>query len=157
MEGDGVGFKPNENLTRAMAVTILWRSLGTPWTDGPVGGGFEDIPADKWYTEAVAWGKATGVVTGYSATQFGPMDLVTREQFCTMLVRLADLEARAFPVGLPIRTYSDSFRISDWAAGAVETVLGGGFVPGNDISIFRPQDPLTRAEAAELLAWYTVL
>ena len=57
----------------------------------------------------------------------------------------------------PGRCYEDSFRISSWAGGAVEEITGMGFSSVNDRELFRPGDPATRAEAAELLAWYLTL
>ena len=52
------------------------------------------------------------------------------------------------------RTFEDSFRISGWAKEAVERLGTLGFTSQNDRELFRPQDPATRAEAAELVAWY---
>lgn len=152
MEGDGVGFKPNEYMTRAMAVTVLWRAMGCPEQEGDIAA-FDDVPEGTWYSQPVSWGRQTGVVQGMSENLFQPLDMVTREQFCTMLVRLASCQARTLS-GDCADAYSDGFRVSDWARDSVEAVWSAGFVSANETSIFRPQDSLTRAEAAELLAWY---
>lgn len=53
MNGTGpVTFEPDSTMTRAMLVTVLWRSAGSP-NEGT--NGFTDVPADQWYTQAVAW------------------------------------------------------------------------------------------------------
>jgi peptidoglycan/xylan/chitin deacetylase (PgdA/CDA1 family) len=156
MEGDGIGFKPNEYLTRGMAATLLWRLAGRPSAE-TTNGGFSDVPEHTWYSEAVAWGRENNIINGYNSWQFAPADLVSREQFCALLQRFAIAEGERFPALGFSRTYSDADRISGWAKEAVEAVMKGGFVSKNDTSIFRPRDSLTRAEAAELLAWYKML
>ncbi|MBQ6262254.1 MAG: S-layer homology domain-containing protein, partial [Clostridia bacterium] len=71
MNGVGDGkFDPSGPLTRAMVATVLWRREGSPAPAAP--SGFEDVPEGKWYTDAVAWAKETGIVNGLTPTTFGP-------------------------------------------------------------------------------------
>ena len=70
---NGVGddkFDPSGPLTRAMVATVLWRREGSPAPAAP--SGFEDVPDGKWYTDAVAWAKETGIVNGLTDKTFGP-------------------------------------------------------------------------------------
>ena len=65
MNGTGNGlFEPNATLTRAMLVTILWRSEGKPAASAQTS--FTDVPAGAYYAEAVRWAAANGVVKGVS-------------------------------------------------------------------------------------------
>lgn len=155
MQGDGDGFKPNEYLTRAMALTILWRACGEP--ESEAGFTFMDVPEDSWYEQAVRWGVENGLINGYSETEFAPGDMVSREQFCTLIMRLAELEERQFSAEFEYRAYTDASHVSEWAAEAVTALWSAGFVSANETSAFRPTDSLTRAEAAEMLMWYKVL
>ena len=149
MQGDGVGFKPNEHLTRAMAVTILYRACGCPEpaADAQV---FDDVPADTWYSRAVAWASETGVAEGYGGGRFGPNDEVTREQMCTLAARICALPGEC-PAALS--DYTDDDRISSWAFESAALLRMNGFRSKNDVELFRPQSSMTRAECAELIHW----
>ena len=84
---NGVGgnrFSPSGTLTRAMVATVLWRRQGEPKPAAP--SGFSDVPAGKWYSDAVAWAKETGVVNGTSEVTFEPDAFITREQLDLLLL-----------------------------------------------------------------------
>lgn len=152
MVGTGLGFEPNQYLNRAMAASLLWRLSGRPDADSKPD--FPDVPADEWYSVPAAWAQENGIVVGYEDGRFGPSDYVSREQFCVMLTRLAKHQGLVLPEGGTARPYSDAQRVSSWALAQVKAIWNAGFVSANDTSIFRPQDSMTRAECAELLAWY---
>ena len=149
MQGDGVGFKPNEHLTRAMAVTILYRACGCPEpaADGPV---FSDVPANAWYSAAVAWAGGAGIAEGYGSGRFGPNDEVTREQMFTLAARVCALPGEC-PKSL--NDYTDDDRISSWAFESAALLRVNGFRSANDVELLRPQSAMTRAECAELIHW----
>ena len=154
MIGDGDGFKPNEYMTRAMAVTLLWRAAGQPTPSLLNRTSFLDVPEDQWYTDAVTWGQQTGVLQGYSPESFGPMDIANREQFSVLIIRLADHQGILLPFNDQLPIYSDHPKISSWALQSLQLLWGAGFVSRNETSAFRPQDSVTRAEAAELISWF---
>ncbi|MBR3639126.1 MAG: S-layer homology domain-containing protein [Clostridia bacterium] len=83
---DGVYFLPQDTMTRAMMVTVIWRLEGEPKASKK--SGFFDLKAD-WYREAVDWAAETGVVKGTGKNTFSPDGLLTREQICTMMYRYA--------------------------------------------------------------------
>ena len=58
---------------------------------------FADVKAGKYYTNAVAWAKESGVVNGKTASSFDPNGEVTREEFATMLYRYLGAEDLALP------------------------------------------------------------
>lgn len=154
MTGDGSGWHPNRYLTRAAAAEILWRAAGCPAPRAA--SGFRDVSRNAWYAQAVDWAAESGVVKGTGRGRYSPAALVSRQQLYVMLDRLVEAEKTVRTV-CPGRCYEDSFRISSWAGGAVEEITGMGFSSVNDRELFRPGDPATRAEAAELLAWYLTL
>ena len=78
-------FAPKDTVTRAQAVTMLYRYAGSPPADGAIP--FSDVPAGAYYADAVAWGAETGVVAGTSSTTFSPKDPCTRAQIVTLLYR----------------------------------------------------------------------
>ena len=38
---------------------------------------FTDVPAGQWYTDAVTWAAANGIVGGYGDGRFSPNDSIT--------------------------------------------------------------------------------
>ncbi|MBR3424319.1 MAG: S-layer homology domain-containing protein [Clostridia bacterium] len=78
MNGVGGGkFDPKGSLTRAMVATVLWRREKSPAP--AAASGFADVPAGKWYSDAVAWAKSEGIVKGVTDNTFAPDGLITRE------------------------------------------------------------------------------
>ena len=90
-------FAPEHTTTRAQLVTILYRLAGEPEPGGD--SGFTDVEADTWYTDAVAWAAANGIVNGVSETEFAPGKDITREQLATILFRYAEAKATTCPPG----------------------------------------------------------
>lgn len=77
-------FDPDGVVTRAEAVTFLWRATGNPAADGKL---FADVESTKYYAEAVRWAVANGVTKGVSNTSFAPGSACTRAQIVTFLYR----------------------------------------------------------------------
>ena len=77
-------FDPDGVVTRAEAVTFLWRSAGNPAAEGKL---FADVESIKYYAEAVRWAVANGVTKGVSDTSFAPGSACTRAQIVTFLYR----------------------------------------------------------------------
>ena len=84
----GVGgdrFAPAMEMTRSMFVTILYRIEGVKDTSQK--SQFKDVPDGTWYTQAVNWAAANGIVEGNGADMFLPDNLITRQDMCTMMSR----------------------------------------------------------------------
>ena len=79
-------FHPGRTVTRAEAVTFLWRFVGQPAGDEHL---FADVPGGQFYSAAVAWAAAVEVTSGTSDTTFHPHRAVTRAELATFLWRLA--------------------------------------------------------------------
>ena len=145
----GVGndlFAPQGTMTRAMFVTVLWRIAGCPAAESE--SAFTDLAAD-WYRASVAWGAETGVVQGFTDTEFGPNYPVTREQMCVLLCRFAEY------LGLNIGSagaaaFSDAGDISAWAMDAIGVCAGNGLILGVGDNRFAPKDTAKRMEVSAL-------
>ena len=61
-------FSPSSSTTRGMVVTILYRLEGEPAVTG--GSSFTDVADGQWYTDAVAWAAAIGIVNGMENNTF---------------------------------------------------------------------------------------
>ena len=149
---DGVGsnlFAPNAVLTRAMAVTILYRLEGSPavTTDA----GFNDVAAGTWYTDAVNWAAANNIVNGVEGNNFDPTGSLTREQMATVLYRYAQYKGADVSAAGDISGFADSANVSSWAVDAVKWAVGSGLVNGVEGNALAPQGTSTRAQAATVL------
>lgn len=145
-------FAPYADTTRAMIVTILWRLEGEP---APLGNcQFVDVPAGAWYAEAVTWAAEKGIVTGLTATEFGPDANITREQFATILWRYAK-NYKGYDVSVGedtnILSYTDAFNVSEYAIPAMQWACGAGLINGIDGAL-QPAGFANRAQAATILA-----
>ena len=152
MNGVGGGlFDPNGSISRAMLVTMLWRLEQEPETEYDMS--FDDVPEDAWYTGAVRWAAANGIVDGYSPERFGPNDSVSREQLATILWRYARNKGAetALESSANLKTYMDAERISPWADEGMRWAVSRGLITGVDNERLSPETDATRAQVATIL------
>lgn len=144
-------FAPNDSLTRAMLVTILYRLDGEPETE--IGEGFADVESGAYYEKAVAWAKANGIVNGITDSEFAPNNNITREQIASIIYRYAKYKGYDVSVGedTNILSYEDANKISDWAVAAIQWACGAGLINGRTESTIVPDGTATRAEAAAIM------
>ena len=84
---DATHFNPNGSCTRAQIITFLWAAMKKPAPSADETP-FEDVPATKYYTNAVRWANENGVTGGTDATHFSPSQTCTRAQVITFLYKL---------------------------------------------------------------------
>ena len=141
------GFAPKRTVSRAMIVTVLWRLEGEPTVNYAMS--FTDVASERWYTEAIRWAQADGIVNGYSLAQFGPGDPVTREQMAAILYRYA--QYRGYDVSAEESISCHDFRnISEYAVPAMIWAVGNGLLQGSDCRL-TPQGCATREQLAAVL------
>ena len=141
-------FAPEVATTRAMLVTILWRLEGSPTVDHPMT--FEDVAGGEWYTEAIRWAAANGIVLGYSNTTFGVTDAVTREQTATILYRYAACKGYDCSADTDA-VFGDWSAVSDWAKDSMRWAVGEGLILGTDQKLLNPLGNASRAQTAAIL------
>ena len=149
---DGVGdnrFAPNSETTRAQLVTILYRLEGEPEVSGT--SGFTDVEAGTWYTDAVAWAAANGIVNGVSETEFAPGKDITREQLATILFRYAEAKGYDVSAQVDLSAYPDADQIQSYAAESVAWAVAEGLIQGFEDNTLRPAGNATRAQIATIL------
>ncbi len=143
-------FGPAVTLTRAMLVTVLWRLEDEPVVNYLMT--FDDVNAEEWYTEAVRWAAAEGIVNGYSETEFAPNAPITREQIATIIYKYADYKGIAPEDAWAIRLeYADLADIADYATDGVMYCKLAGIMEGKEYNKFEPKAAATRAEIAAVL------
>jgi hypothetical protein len=147
-------FSPNTPMTRGMLVTVLYRLHGS--AAGSSGNPFSDVPGGQYYTDAVLWAAANGIVEGYDG-KFSPNAPITRQDMAVILLRYAEYAGKQFPVTLQYVTFADDASIADYAANAVKTLYCGGIISGKPGNIFDPKGNATRAEVAAVLHRFAIV
>ncbi len=151
---NGIGnnlFGPDDTLERAMVATVLYRKAGSPAVAAP--STFTDVPAGKWYSNAVAWAQATGVVNGVTATEFAPSQNVLREELVTMIWRGAGEPKVAEDY---LKDFPDSGSIRAYAKAAFNWAIANKIIGGANGKLL-PQDNATRAEFAKIMTQFDKL
>lgn len=84
-KGISDGTQPDAAINRAQMVTMLWRTMGQPAAGGAAN--FNDVPANSYYAQAVAWAVEGGITQGVGGGRFDPAATCTRAQIATFLAR----------------------------------------------------------------------
>lgn len=141
-------FAPDQAMTRAMVVQVLYQSADKPAVKKPAD--FSDVSADSWYADAVAWAVEQDVVNGVSARQFSPDAPMTRQDLAVVLWRYAG----APEVQNDLSDFRDGAQTAQYARTAMTWMTQQGFLKGAN-GLLNPTKTVTRAEAATILLRYT--
>ncbi|WP_349409393.1 S-layer homology domain-containing protein [Pseudalkalibacillus sp. SCS-8] len=129
-------------LTGLLAIVIAMTGQSTFAAEGA----FEDLVTVPWAEEHIYYLTDRSIIRGYSDTEFGPNDKVTREQAAAMIVR----------EHFPNEQYSklDYVDVSknNYFYNDIAVATKHGILTGYPDNTFRPKDHLTRAEATKILA-----
>ena len=145
IKGDGTGnYNPNDGITRAQIVMILWNAAGNKEASKP--SGFADVKEDAWYAKAVAWAVENGITNG-TDLGFEPDRVCTRAEIVTFLHRANNKPA-------PAAAASFTDLTQDWYKDAVAWAVENGITKGVGGNRFAPNDTCTRAQAVTFLHRY---
>lgn len=144
-------FAPDDKLTRAMLVTVLYRLEGEPKVSGITS--FADLEKGQYYLDAVCWAQLNVIINGITDTEFAPNSNITREQIATIMYRYAQYKGIDVSVGenTNILSYDDFDSISEYATASMQWTVGSGLMKGKTQSTLAPKDFATRAEIAAIL------
>lgn len=141
IQGSNGAFRPNDSITRGEMAVIIDRVMKYQTKSSK---NFSDL-GQVFYTDAILKANAAGVIQGDGAT-VRPNDKITREEAVVMLGRALGL-SESVTIN---KTFSDSSKISSWAAAYVNAMVNVGYVNGSNGS-FNPKSNITRAEAITIL------
>lgn len=145
-------FAPELAATRGMVVSILHRLAGSPTVNAEV---FEDVAADDWYGQAVAWAASEGIASGTSAETFSPNAAVTREQLAALLCNFAAQQGMDTTARSDLSSFNDAATVSDWAQDAVSWAHAEGLLARTSATTLSPQGEATRAQLAAMLVRFS--
>ncbi len=154
---DGVGngnFAPNRAITRAEFASMVVKALGLKGTNFP--DKFSDVKKSDAYHYYIYTAYEYGILAGYSNGNFGPQDLITREQAMTMLAKAMDIagmdvQVSDTDVSNQLQLFKDSSNISVYARQTATICVKNGIFAGDKIGRLTPKDNFTRAESATVI------
>lgn len=152
-------FEPNTAMTRAMLVKVLYNLEGKP-DISEYNNPFSDVAEGEWYTGAVKWAAANGVVYGTGDTAFSPNDKITREQLSAILYRYSELKGYDISGTAELNAFPDGDDISSYAKEAISWAVGVGLITGNKIGsvvMLDAKGDATRAQVALILKRYATV
>lgn len=108
---------------------------------------FEDVPAGFWAGCDINLLAENKVIAGYPDRTFKPNLPVTRAEIASMAVNGFNLRG----CGCPKKMFKD-VPADHWANQAINTAVSNGIMDGYPNDMFKPNKPVTRAEAMVALA-----
>lgn len=144
-------FRPNEGLTRAQFVTLLYRLVKEKNPDALKGSAssnpFKD-PLPEWAKTAILSAASLHWVEGYPDHTFQPDRPFNREEMAVLLDRVMTLLKISPPQQGKAVQLKDARSISSWAKTASEKAARNQLLPITN-GTFQPKQRVTRAEAAQ--------
>lgn len=139
--------RPGANITRAEVATIFFRLLTDEtresyWSQSS---GFTDVASGAWYNNAVSTLTRAGILDGYEDGSFRPNASITRAEFTKIAVSFFKHAGGAS--SNPFNDVPDSA----WYAEFVKAAAELGLIDGYEDGTFRPNAPITRAEACTIV------
>lgn len=137
---------PNASITRAEVAAVFYRLLTDEarafcWSET---NRFTDTDPNRWYHISVSSLTSAGILAGYPDGTFGPDKPITRAEFASIAMRFVKASV---PGGAD--RFSDI--AESWAREEINAAAALGIVSGYPDGTFRPQQPITRAEAVTLV------
>ena len=137
--------KPTRNISRAEVATIFFRLLKDDIRDSSLvySNSFDDVNKGDWFNTAISTMEKLGIIKGRGSDNFDPDAAITRAEFAVICARF----------DTSIDTGASSFTDLDghWAKDDIEHAVSLGWIMGYEDNTFRPDEPITRAEAMTMI------
>ncbi|MGF9820456.1 S-layer homology domain-containing protein [Brevibacillus agri] len=148
---DNRSFRPNNQVTRAEFAKIMIAAADVDIQKSSVTQTFKDVPRSHWAFYYVEYAKPylTGYKSGSTYT-YKPDQPAVREDIAVALVRLLGYDKKHKADLDQLKKFRDQGEISPALRPYIAIALQTDLMKGYN-NYFRPQDPITRAEAASLL------
>lgn len=134
------------NLKATDTVQVIFAAVKEPAVETP-SSSFADVPRSQWYASAVSYVTQKGLFSGVSATEFAPMDSMTRGMLVSVLYRMDGADYKG------INPFTD-VATGAWYEKAVGWAYANSVVSGISATAFAPNTPITREDAAVMLTRY---
>lgn len=139
-------FRPNDKITRAEAVKMLVEATGISQSSERLESLSDVSDGKHWATPYIGGAKSAGIVDGEDGN-FHPEREITRAELSAMISR--SYRDSINEIAAPARTFSDID--GHWAKAHIIRMTKLGVASGYDDETFRPEQGVTRAEAAKMI------
>lgn len=146
---DAERFAINAPITRAEFTTIIARALKLSASGE---GTFDDVEEDAWYADAVIAAAENGIVNGQADQRFNPHARISRQEMAVIIYRAYGYLNETTTDNNHTASFNDMDDAEAWAVDAIAGVERLGIIQGSGNGKFNPLSPLTRAEAAKVIA-----
>lgn len=147
-------FAPRAQLSAQQAIPLIVRAMELSlakftFIKQPLASdSFTNIPNDAWYAEAFVIAHVNGLPID---REIDPNAPVSRELFVQWLTSAVETTGDYARIQLYL-TFEDEAAVSEGCMAAVQAALIDGIAELDEAGSFRPQNPVTRAEAADMAA-----
>ena len=143
-------IRPEANITRGEVATIFFRLLTDEartqyWSQT---NSYSDVPADLWCNNAISTLSNMGIINGYLDGTFRPSAPITRSELTKIAVsffKYADINKFAYDGRFP------DVKGDEWYVRYLAASVEFGLIEGDGNGMFRPNDPITRAETCTIV------
>lgn len=137
--------RPDANISRAEAASLFFRLLKPEVREESLTDAcaFADVELDKWYGRPIAAMAKLGILKGRALETFAPNAPITRGEFAAVCARFDTNAAEANGSFTDISGH--------WAEPEINRAASLGWVAGYPDGSFRPNSPITRAEAIAMI------
>lgn len=139
-------YNPDNNLTRAEFLKIIMNAAGWKIGTGTTAV-FSDVPSDMWYAPYVSLALSKGMIS--PNTQFRPNDTISRAEAAKIIVKIFGVKTA--PVKGTFADMDVSSDLTQYAEVAKTLGIFSGQIIDGKLN-FRPNDSITRAEIAKVIA-----
>lgn len=144
MSGDPGGmFRPEDGILRAETASVLARLSQNYHAGYYYEASFPDLESRAWYLNEVGFVEQAGIMKGDENGFFRPNDSITRAEFAAVIADFSDLS--------PGQNSSFADTKGHWAEPYIAALAESGLISGDGNGMFRPEDPITRAEAVKII------
>ncbi|MEL7565679.1 MAG: S-layer homology domain-containing protein [Dehalobacterium sp.] len=140
-------YSPQVNITRADFMKLL---VGVIDQTAEPEKGFSDVTPQDYFYEAVNTAKALGLANGTGDNKLNPKSQITRQDMMVLIDRALSILGKKLTDKANLNVFTDADNIAGYAKDSVAKLVASGIIQGSNGNL-RPQDNLTRAEAARVL------
>lgn len=138
---------PEGRLTRAEAASMIYSLLESePIPDPETQIAYSDVKESDWFAEKVLALSQIGALNGYADGTFRPGKNISRAEFVVILSRFFPLDDSADTIFTDVDPES-----YPWAYRQIAQAADKGWIEGFAGGVFKPDDPVTRAQAIKII------